>query len=536
MTYCVCLEMAAFQSFRCGAVVLSSTSNLIQHLMTAADTITGTLYLPLPLLPAPSIGTLTQKEHLLDRQNSYLKCLTEIFRHFSLKLPKLDIRVLLPAIPGVSPTPLSLPPEVIISAYPSVSQTEASPAFQILSARISAPCEYMFLSDVEPSVSLPFQESDSEHLGSHQHVAVGGTFDHLHQGHCLLLAATAICSSSSCLVGVSSGALLANKVLKELVEPLELRCTRVRELMQDMRPGLQLNIVAITDPYGPTISDCTLECMVVSEETSKGGAAINKKREEIGFQLMDTQLVSVLGGTNDKLSSTQRRKELLGGFNKQEPSEKNKKVCAPYVIGLTGGTCSGKTTISSHLASRGAYVINCDQLGHEAYKPGTATHRQLVETFGRSILDAEERINRKELASIVFSDPDKLVQLNHTVWPAIGSLLQLQLDVALQEGARVCVVDAAVLLEAEWECYVDELWVSFVPEQQAILRLMERNGVNEETARSRVSSQLSNEEKIARANVYFCSQWDQQVTLNQVDLAWDSLQQRIPCYSKSNSL
>ena len=511
--------------------MLSSAGNLIQQLMTAAETITGTLYLPLPLPLPPTAGT--QKEDLLARQNSYVMCLTKIFRHFSLKLPKLDIRVLLPTIPGVTPTPLSQRPEVVVSAYPDVSQTEASPAFRILSGRISTPFEFIYLPASEPSSSPCFQESDSCHLGSHQHVAVGGTFDHLHQGHHLLLAATALSSSSSCLVGVSSGALLASKVLRELVEPLERRCARVRELMQDMRAGLQLNIVAITDPYGPTISDATLECLIVSDETSQGGVAVNRKREEVSLPLMDIQQIPVLEGTKDKLSSTHRRKELLGVFNEQKPSDKNKRGCAPYVIGLTGGTCSGKTSISAHLSSRGAYVVNCDQLGHEAYKPGTATHRQLVESFGQSILDAEGRINRKVLSSIVFSDPEKLAQLNQTVWPAIGDLLQLQLEAALREGARVCVVDAAVLLEAGWERCVDEVWVSFVPEQQAVLRLMERNGVSEETARARISSQMSNEEKITRANVYFCSQWDPQVTLNQVDFAWDSLQKRIPNFVSS---
>ena len=516
--------MATFQHFRCGALVIRSTGNLIQQLMTAADTITGTLYLPLPLpSSSASASPATQKE-----ESSYVTYLAKIFREFKLKLPKLDIRVLLPILPGVSPTPLSQRPEVIVSAYPDVSQTEASPAFHILSGRISSPHKFLFLPEPELSSSPSFRDSDSHHLGSHQHVAVGGTFDHLHQGHHLLLAVTALSSSSSCLVGVSSGPLLTNKVLRELVEPLERRCARVRELLEDMRPGLLLHIVPITDPYGPTISDATLECLVVSQETSQGGDAVNRKRTEVGLPLMDIRQVPIIEGSADKLSSTQQRKELLGVFRKQEPSEKSKRVCAPYVIGLTGGTCSGKTSISAHLSSRGAYVINCDQLGHEAYKPGTATYRQLVESFGRSVLDAEGKIDRGVLASIVFSDPDKLTLLNQTVWPAIGDLLQLQLGNALQEGARVCVVDAAVLLEAGWECYVDELWVSFVPKQQAILRLMERNGVNEEVARKRISSQMSNEEKIARANVYFCSQWDQHVTLNQVNLAWDSLQARIP--------
>ena len=76
----------------------------------------------------------------------------------------------------------------------------------------------------------------------------------------------------------------------------------------------------------------------------------------------------------------------------------------PYVIGLTGGIASGKTTICGRLNKLGAHVISCDQLGHLAYQKGTKCYQEMVDYFGASILDFNHEIDRKKLGPIVFSD------------------------------------------------------------------------------------------------------------------------------------
>ena len=516
--------MAAIQRYRCGVVIVNSTVNLIQQVIKAADTITDTLYLPLPLSPALNSDATGTKDISVARQNAYTGYLGNLFHHFRQNIPKLDIRVLLPLSPGTSSTTLSRSLEVVFSAYPDISQTEASPAYRIIAGRFTPPTNYIFHPD---STIGSFNDSDVWHVGSHQHVVVGGTFDHLHQGHYLLLAATVLNSSSSCTVGVSSGPLLKNKVLKELLEPLEQRCFKVKELIQDMRPGLNLNIVPITDAFGPTITDPELDCMVVSEETLKGGEAVNKKRLELGMSTMDMHMIPLIAGTDEKLSSTQQRKNQLGMYQEKVATKKHKQKSPPYVIGLTGGTCSGKTSIATHLAAKGAHIINCDKLGHEAYKPDTPAFNQLIERFGSEILSSNGTINTKILGGIVFSDRDKLNTLNQIVWPVIAELIQRNTAAAIHEGCRLCVLDAAVLLEAGWDEFVDEVWVAFVPEQEAISRLMERNGLDEDTARIRVFSQMSNGDKIARANVTFCSLWQMEFTHKQVDSAWESLVDRM---------
>lgn len=84
----------------------------------------------------------------------------------------------------------------------------------------------------------------------------------------------------ACLSLTGSPILPPEKVLKELIEPYALRVQRLREFLQDVKPSLQVEIVPLADPFGPSVVDAQLQCIVVSEETRKGGEAVNKKRAE----------------------------------------------------------------------------------------------------------------------------------------------------------------------------------------------------------------------------------------------------------------
>ena len=524
--------MSAVQGYKCGALILQSSANLIQNVVRAAEHILETLYLPLPLLPP----TATVEVHdFSSSQNKYVGLLGRLYQDLKEQVPKLDIRVILPSLPDSPPTPLSHNLDIIVSAYADLSQTQCSPAYRLIAGRIPPSlAQYSFLS-VQGHHSL-FQASGACHAGSHEHVAVGGTFDHMHQGHHLLLAATALSSSNSCFVGVASGPLLADKVLSELIQSLEKRSQLVREILSDMRPGLKLDVMPITDPYGPTITDTKFQCLIVSEETSKGGASVNRKRNELGMPSMDILQVPLIAGSADKLSSSQQRKDLLGVYRHLPDPQTSPLSSAVYVVGLTGGTCSGKTTIANHLSSLSACIVDCDKLGHVAYEPSTATFSRVVGEFGSGVLAHDGTIDRKALGAIVFSDPNKLHLLNQIVWPAIADLAKAQIAAASERGAEVCVLDAAVLLEAGWQKFVDEVWVVFVSEEEASKRLIARNGISAEFAHKRIAAQMSNRERIDRGNVLLCSLWEHEVTCAQVDKAWTSLKERYTAKCKYQSV
>lgn len=165
------------------------------------------------------------------------------------------------------------------------------------------------------------------------------------------------------------------------------------------------------------------------------------------------------------------------------------------VIGLTGGIASGKSLVSQQLAERGAVVVDADKLGHESYRKGTETYRALVEAFGEDIVGPDGEIDRKVLGSKVFGNPEARQKLNQIVWPAIKRLGAERIEKLRQEGVAVVVLEAAVLIEAEWLDLVDEVWIVEVSPDIARKRLIERNGLSVEEAQARIQSQLTNEKR-----------------------------------------
>src|SRR5262245_54757423 len=111
---------------------------------------------------------------------------------------------------------------------------------------------------------------------------------------------------------------------------------------------------------------------------------------------------------------------------------------AVLVIGLTGGIGSGKSTVSSALAARGAEVYDADAIVRELQAPGQPVFVAMVERFGPGIVSPEGDLDRQAVADIVFNDPDALKDLNHLVHPAVGAELIRRLeDAAGREGVLI---------------------------------------------------------------------------------------------------
>ncbi|MDD5289102.1 MAG: dephospho-CoA kinase [Dehalococcoidales bacterium] len=171
------------------------------------------------------------------------------------------------------------------------------------------------------------------------------------------------------------------------------------------------------------------------------------------------------------------------------------------VIGLTGGIGSGKSTVSQCLAELGAVIIDADNVGHEAYQPNTETWQELVKTFGKQILSADNTIDRKKLGVIVFGSPEELKRLNGIVHPRMFDMMKKRIEDYRQKGTKVVVLDAAILFEANWAPLAEDVWVVVANEENVIRRAVARTGLTEEQIRSRIRSQMSNEERMKRAKV-----------------------------------
>jgi dephospho-CoA kinase len=171
------------------------------------------------------------------------------------------------------------------------------------------------------------------------------------------------------------------------------------------------------------------------------------------------------------------------------------------VIGLTGGIGSGKSTVSQYLKELGAVIIDADKVGHEAFQPGTEAWSEVVATFGRDIIAPNGEIDRKKLGAIVFNNPPALTQLNQIMHPKMRDMMKAQIDEYRRQGVAVVVLEAAILIEANWTTLVDEVWVTTAPESAVLKRLKRQRGLAEEQTLSRIRSQLSNEERLKHADV-----------------------------------
>ena len=194
------------------------------------------------------------------------------------------------------------------------------------------------------------------------------------------------------------------------------------------------------------------------------------------------------------------------------------------VIGLTGGIGSGKSTVSQFLADLGAVIIDADKLGHEAYRPNTDTWRELVKTFGNRILATDNTIDRKKLGIIVFSNPEELKRLNAIVHPRMFEKAKQRIEDCRRKGAKVVILDAPILFETNWTPLVDEVWVVVANEANVIKRAIARTSLPEEQIRSRIRSQMSDEERIKRAQVVISNDGTVADLRKKVAALWKALQ------------
>ena len=198
-----------------------------------------------------------------------------------------------------------------------------------------------------------------------------------------------------------------------------------------------------------------------------------------------------------------------------------------FVIGLTGGIGSGKSTVSDMLRANGATVVYADQIGHEVYQPGTAVWDEIVTAFGRQVLAADDQIDRRKLGSIVFADPEARRRLNAITHPPMRRLMAERLDELRRQGVHVAVLEAALLIEADWVDLTDEVWLMLVPPAVAAQRIMERSGLSADDAEARIASQLSNEERLEHADVLIDTDCSLAEVARRVDELWEGLMARL---------
>jgi dephospho-CoA kinase len=190
-------------------------------------------------------------------------------------------------------------------------------------------------------------------------------------------------------------------------------------------------------------------------------------------------------------------------------------------IGLTGGIGSGKSTVSQILAELGAFIIDADKVGHEIYLPGNEAWQQVTMAFGRDILAPDQTIDRKKLGAIVFSGDDARKKLNAIVHPLMFKDIGRRIKAKRAEGfSKPIVVEAAVLIEANWLPLVDEVWLVVTNKNAVIERVATQRGLTAKDTEARIASQISDADRRQHAQLVIENDGSLEELRQKIRTAW----------------
>ena len=167
------------------------------------------------------------------------------------------------------------------------------------------------------------------------------------------------------------------------------------------------------------------------------------------------------------------------------------------LVGLTGGIATGKSLVSEILRGLGTYIIDADKIAREVVEPQKPAWLEIVEFFGKDIVNKDRTINRKRLGEIVFNDPLKKRKLEEIVHPRVIEEENRMVKEYLKiKPDGIVIIDAALLIEAGSHKRVDKLIVVYADKETQTKRLMERDGLSRTDAEKRIASQMPLDEKV----------------------------------------
>ena len=197
-----------------------------------------------------------------------------------------------------------------------------------------------------------------------------------------------------------------------------------------------------------------------------------------------------------------------------------------FAFGLTGGVASGKSTVARYFQDLGAHIIDADRIGHEAIEPGRAAYREIVNHFGKEILEPNGCIDRKKLGPMVFADTRQLRALNAIVHPRIiARTEELAARQQRQNPRSVVIVDAALIFESRIGGSLNKVMVAWCRPEQQVERLMAKAGISREEAERRIQAQMPVEEKRRRADYLIDCSGSMEETRRQADAIYIELRQ-----------
>lgn len=173
-----------------------------------------------------------------------------------------------------------------------------------------------------------------------------------------------------------------------------------------------------------------------------------------------------------------------------------------YIIGLTGGISSGKSAVAETLCRRfGAVSLDIDNVTCWQLEPGSELFKIYVRHFGNWVLTSDGKLNKRQIAEVIFNDPAEREWINSVSHPILLNYARDFLVECQEIGVRLAIVEVPLLFEAGWEFLFDEIWAVYTKRQLQIKRLMSRDNLTKRQALARINAQMPKEEICARADV-----------------------------------
>ena len=187
-----------------------------------------------------------------------------------------------------------------------------------------------------------------------------------------------------------------------------------------------------------------------------------------------------------------------------------------FVLGITGGIATGKSSVVQHFIDLGFPVVDADIIARHLLDQNEQAYNEVVKVFGSEILQENGEINRQALGALVFNHPDKLKQLDEIMAPFLQESILAAIEQASQ-NQKLVIVDVPLMYEKGYDEWMDQVAVVYCTPNQQLKRLMQRNQLTEKEAKQRIDSQLPIEMKKLLAEVVFDNSNDLTQTIQQVD-------------------
>ena len=192
---------------------------------------------------------------------------------------------------------------------------------------------------------------------------------------------------------------------------------------------------------------------------------------------------------------------------------------------ITGGIGSGKSTVSAALETRGAKLVDADEVVRELQRPNGEVFTNLVQEFGEMIINEDGQLNRQKLADIAFSDPEDLEKLNKIVHPAVGKEMAKRRNAFIRQGYIVLVdipllvTPEGTLARKEYQDFTGKIVVD-CDEKIAVSRLVKFRGFREDDAWARIDKQASRKQRLEVADFVIDNNGDNDSLEVQIDSCW----------------